>query len=173
MEDFQSKCQRAQVWPSKFNPRADRKRLKVATRNPKMSSRDLQQAPDVDAHASTIKERLRKLNFHGRCARRKPCLSKNYTGAKPDDQDFWNNVLWTDESKVELFGRQNRGHVRGKRNTAFQEKNLILTVKRAGGSVMVMFGDGQLTITESTVNSSVYLRVLEERVSSSVQRNQS
>ena len=138
-----------------------------------MSSRDLQQAPDVDAHASTIKERLRKLNFHGRCARRKPCLSKNYTGAKPDDQDFWNNVLWTDESKVELFGRQNRGHVRGKRNTAFQEKNLILTVKRAGGSVMVMFGDGQLTITESTVNSSVYLRVLEERVSSSVQRNQS
>lgn len=27
------------------------------------------------------------------------------------DHDFWNNVLWTDESKTELFGHHNRGHV--------------------------------------------------------------
>ena len=37
------------------------------------------------------------------------------------DQDIWNNVLWTDESKIELFGHQSRGHVWCKSNTAFQE----------------------------------------------------
>lgn len=172
--------------PSKFTPRADRKMLKEVSKNPKMSSRDLQQAlatVDVKVHASTIRKRLHKFNLHGRCARRKPLLSKKNMKARlkfarvnvDKDQDFWNNVLWTDESKIELFGHQNRGHVWRKPNTAFQEKNLIPTVKHGGGSVMVWgcfatAGPGQLTIIESTMNSIVYQRVLEEHVRSSVKK---
>ena len=82
------------------------------------------------------------------------------------DQDFWNNVLWTDESQGEIFGHKNRGHVWCKPNTAFQEKNLIPTVKHGGGSVMVWgcfdaAGPGQLTIIKSTIDSIAYQRVLE------------
>jgi len=35
------------------------------------------------------------------------------------DLDFWNNVLWTDESKVKLFGPSSRRHVWHKPKTAF------------------------------------------------------
>ena len=45
------------------------------------------------------------------------------------DQDFWNNVLWTDESKFELFGHSNRRHVWHKLNTTSEHKKLIPTVK--------------------------------------------
>uniref|UniRef100_A0A9J8A173 Transposase Tc1-like domain-containing protein n=1 Tax=Cyprinus carpio carpio TaxID=630221 RepID=A0A9J8A173_CYPCA len=92
--------------PSKFTPRADRKMLKEITKNPKISSQDLQQAfatVDVKVHASTVRKRLQKFNFHERCARRKPLLSKKNIKARlkfarenvDKDQDFWNNVLWT------------------------------------------------------------------------------
>ena len=172
--------------PSKFTPRADRKMLKEVIKCPKISSRDLQQAlatVNVKVHDSTIRKRRHKFGFHGRCARSKPLLSKKNIKARlkfareniDKDQVFWNNVLWTDESKVELFGHQNRRHVWRKQNTAFQGKNLIPTVKHGGGSVMVWgcfaaAGPGQLTIIESTMNSAVYQRVLEENVKPSVKK---
>lgn len=171
--------------PIKFTPRADSKMLKEASKNPKKSSRDLQQAlgtVDVKVHASTTRKRLHNFNYHGRCARGNLCslrkafgqdwsLAKNtYKG-----QDFWNNVLWTDESKIELFGNRNRGHVWYKQNKEFQQKYLIPTVKRGGGSVMVWgwfaaAGPGQLKIIESTVNSTLDQKVLEEHVRSSVKK---
>uniref|UniRef100_A0A9J8BRU0 Transposase Tc1-like domain-containing protein n=1 Tax=Cyprinus carpio carpio TaxID=630221 RepID=A0A9J8BRU0_CYPCA len=99
--------------PSKFTPRADRKMLKEITKNPKISSQDLQQAfatVDVKVHASTVRKRLQKFNFHERCARRKPLLSKKNIKARlkfarenvDKDQDFWNNVLWTASSNTRI-----------------------------------------------------------------------
>lgn len=170
--------------PSKFSPRADRKMLKEVSKNPRMSSRDLQVAlatVDVKVHESTIRKRLHKFDLHGRCARRKPLLSRKNIRARlkfanehlGKDQHFWNNVLWTDESKVELFGHSTRRHVWRKPKTAFDHKNLIPTVKHGGGNIMVWgsfaaSGPGQLTIIESTMNSSLYQRVLEDNVRPSV-----
>lgn len=172
--------------PSKFSPRADRKMLKEVSNNPRMSSRDLQVSLatiDVKVHASTIRKRLNKFALHGRCARRKPLLSKKNIRARlkfarehlEKDQNFWNNVLWTDESKVELFGHSKSRHVWRKTKTAFENKNLIPTVKHGGGNVMVWgcfsaAGPGQLTIIESTMNSVLYQRVLEENVRPSVRK---
>lgn len=92
---------------------------------------------------------------------------------KNKGRDIRNNVLWTDESKIELFGHQNRGHVWRKSNTAFQQKNLKPAVKHGCESVMVWgcfaaVGPGQLTIIESTMNSTLYQKVLEEHVRPSV-----
>ena len=39
-----------------------------------------------------------------------------------DPQDFWENILWTDETKVELFARCVSRYTRSKTNTAFQKK---------------------------------------------------
>ncbi len=52
-------------------------------------------------------------------------------------QDFWANILWTEETKVELFGRCVSHCIWRKTNTAFHKKNIIPTVKHGGGSVMV------------------------------------
>ncbi len=49
-----------------------------------------------------------------------------------DPQDFWENTLWTDKTKVELFGRCVSHYIWRKSNTAFQKNNIIPTVKYGG-----------------------------------------
>lgn len=52
---------------------------------------------------------------------------------KPDA--FWKFILWTDESKVELFRCNQNWLVWRKANTVSQAKILIPTVKLGGGNV--------------------------------------
>ncbi|KAK3568377.1 hypothetical protein QTP86_005584 [Hemibagrus guttatus] len=60
-----------------------------------------------------MRKRLGKSGLHGRVPRRKPLLSKknikthlSFARKHLDDpQDFWENTLWTDETKILLFGR--------------------------------------------------------------------
>ena len=49
-------------------------------------------------------------------------------------QSFWENVLWTDETKIELFGSAHQ-RVSRRRNEAYKEKNTVPTVKYGGGSI--------------------------------------
>lgn len=80
-------------------------------------------------------------------------------------------VLNIHKPKTELFRRCNRRHVWQEPKSAFYQKNLIPTVAHGGGSVLLCSsGPGQLTITESTINSSLYQRVLENNVTPSVKR---
>lgn len=142
-----------------------------------MSSRDLQQALAVDVKvlASTIRKWWHKFNLHWRCARRKPLFSEKNIKARLKfareniDKDGTSGTMFYGQ----LFGCQNRRHVWHKPKTAFLEKDLIPPVKHGGGSVMVWgcfdaAGPGQLTIIESTMNSTVYQRVLEKHVRPSV-----
>ena len=80
-------------------------------------------------------------------------------------QDFWNNVLWTDQTKVEMFGHNAQQHVWRKLNTIYQHKHLIPTV--TGGGLMIWTcsaatGPGHLAVIESTMNSFVFQAILEK-----------
>src|SRR4029434_1702963 len=52
-------------------------------------------------------------------------------------QSFWENVLWTDETKIELFGNAHQQYVYRRRNEVYKEKNTLPTVKHGGGSIML------------------------------------
>ena len=51
--------------------------------------------------------------------------------------ELWERVVWSDESKIELFGRNEARHVWRKPGTAYDPKNTILAVKHGGGNIMV------------------------------------
>ncbi len=80
-------------------------------------------------------------------------------------QSFWENVLWTDETKVELLGKGHHGTVYRKINEAFKEKNTVPTVKHGGGSNMfwgcfAASGTGFLDCVNGIMKSDDYQRIL-------------
>ncbi len=170
-------------WPTKITPRVQRRLIQEVTKDPTTTSKELQASlasVKVSVHDSTIRKRLGKNGLHGRVPRRKPLSKKNIKAPLSfarkhldDPQDFWENTLWTDETKVELFGRCVSHYIWRKSNTAFQKKNIIPTVKYGGGSVMVWgcfaaSGPGRLAVINVTVNSAVYQKILKDNVQPSV-----
>ncbi|KAK3569335.1 hypothetical protein QTP86_026814 [Hemibagrus guttatus] len=162
----------SQDWlADEITPRAQRQLIQEVTKDPTTTSKEMQvslaSVKVLSVHDSTIRKRLGKNGLHGRVPRRKPLLSKknikaclSFTRKHLDDlQDFWENTLWTDKTKIELFGRSVSHYVWRKSNTAFQKKNIIPTVKYGGGSVMVWgcfaaSGPGRLAVINGTMNSA-------------------
>ncbi|GFT66265.1 transposable element Tcb2 transposase [Trichonephila clavipes] len=94
--------------------------------------------------AETVRRVLRKAGYNGRVARKKPLIGKRnrvkrlkFTKEhilKP--QQFWNEVIFSDESKFNIFGSDGRRMVWRKPNTSHHPKHTTPTVKHGGGSVM-------------------------------------
>ncbi|KAK3574095.1 hypothetical protein QTP86_002852 [Hemibagrus guttatus] len=166
---------------TKITPRAQRQLIQEVTKDPTTTSKELQASlasVKVIVHDS---KRLDKNGLHGRVPRRKPLLSKKNIKARlsfarkhlDDPQDFWENTLWTNETKIELFGRSVSHYVWCKSNIAFQNKNIIPKVKYGGGSVIVWgcfaaSGPGRLAVINGTMNSAIYQKILKENVRTSV-----
>ena len=55
----------------------------------------------------------------------------------------WDEVMWSDETKIELFGINSTCRVWRKRNAESNPKNTIPTVKHGGGNLM-LWGVSQL-----------------------------
>ena len=93
----------------------------------------------------TVKQVLYRHNLKGRSARKKPLFQNRHKQARlrfatahgDKDHTFWRNVLWSDETKIELFGHNDQCYVWKKKGEAFKPKNTIQTVKHGGGSVML------------------------------------
>ncbi len=53
------------------------------------------------------------------------------------DMDYWNHVLWSDESKINLFGSDGVKRVWRQPGDEYKDNCVLPTVKHGGGSVMV------------------------------------
>lgn len=97
---------------------------------------------------SACRRSLLSWNLRGSVAARKPLLSarnikKRLAFARHHvkwSKKQWAKVLFTDESKFELFGSKRRVFVRRMPGERFIKQCLIPTVKHGGGSVMVWGG---------------------------------
>ncbi len=129
--------------PTKITPRAQWRLIQEVIKEPRTTSKQLQASLasiKVSVHDSTIRKRLGKNGIHGRVPRQKPLLTKKNTKARLTfakkiliiPQDFWANILSTDVTKVELFGRCVSRYIWRKINTAFHKKNIIPTFKHGG-----------------------------------------
>ncbi len=170
--------------PTKITPRAQRQLIQEVIKEPGTTSKELQTSLasiKVSVHDSTMRKRLGKNGIHGRVPRQKPLLTKKNRKARLTfakkyldyPQKVWANILWTDETKVELFGKCVSHYIWCKTNTAFHKKNIIPTVKHGGGNVMVWgcfaaSGPGRFAIIDGTMNSAVYQKILKENIWPSV-----
>lgn len=159
--------------------------LKEVNRDPKISApklaQHIEQCSNINVHPRTVCNMLHNNGFKSRVARKKPLISaKNRKlrlefAKKHIDKgtDFWKRVLFTDESKYNIFGSDGRSKVWRKPNTALDPKNIIPTVKHGGGSVMVWgamasSGVGRLVFIDGIMDRYLYKDILEQNLKPSV-----
>ncbi|KAF2353337.1 Transposase Tc1-like [Trinorchestia longiramus] len=103
-------------------------------------------ASGIKASKHTISRALRREGIRSRTPRRTPLLQKRHVKARLKYANdhlnkpaaFWNSVLWSDETKIELFGRNSTNHVWRQQNKEYKpECTTIPTVKFGSGSIMV------------------------------------
>ncbi len=58
------------------------------------------------------------------------------TDKQTKDMDSWNHVLWSDETKINLFGSDGVKRVWRQPGEEYKDKCVLPTVKHGGGSVM-------------------------------------
>ena len=135
--------------PSKLSSRTRRKLIRDAAKRPMITLDELQRSTaevGESVHRTTISRTLHKSGLYGRVARRKPFLKdihkksrlKFATSHLGDTPNMWKKVLWSDETKIELFGHNAKRYVWRKSNTAHHPEHTIPTVKHGGGSIMLL-----------------------------------
>ena len=93
---------------------------------------------------------------------------------KEKENSFWKCVLWTDETKIELFGHNYRNHVWRKDSKAYSPKNTVPTVKFGRGSITIWGyfsakGVGKIFLIYGKMNAQKYKQILQENLMSSVE----
>ena len=131
-----------------LSPRDERTLVRKVQINPRTTAKDLVKMLEetgTKVSISTVKRVLYRHNLKGRSARKKPLLQNRHKKARlrfatahgDKDHTFWRNVLWSDETKIELFGHNDHRYVWRKKGEACKPKNTIPTVKHGGGSIML------------------------------------
>uniref|UniRef100_A0AAZ3P240 Transposase Tc1-like domain-containing protein n=1 Tax=Oncorhynchus tshawytscha TaxID=74940 RepID=A0AAZ3P240_ONCTS len=150
--------------PAKMTARAQSRMLNEVKKNPRMSAKDLQkylEDANISVDESTIRKTLNKNGVHGRTPRKKPMLSQKNIVASLKfakvhldvPQCYLQNILWTDETTDELFGR-NTQHCGEKKaqHTNIKTSSLQLSMVEGAswfGAVLLPQGlDSLLSSTE-------------------------
>ena len=173
--------------PKALSARAERHLIRTCSQNRFMTAPELAvevaNATGVTVHRTTVSRRLAAAGFHGRVARHKPRLTANHKARRlrwarehlawsPDD---WSKVLWSDESRFQLFQSDGRVYVRRCVNEEFAEKCVVPSVKHGGTGIMVWgcmssAGVGDLVRVVGSMDAVAYIAVLDNHLLPSAHR---
>lgn len=173
--------------PKVLSNRDVRMLLKNVKKNPKKSAPtlaiELASCTRKTIHPENVRRILRSNGYHGRTPRRKPLISKCNEQKRLEfaktyehkDFEFWKQVLFTDESKFNIYESDGRGKVWRKANEELNKENLISTVKHGGGNVMVWgsmaaAGVGKLSFIDGNMNQYKYIDILRSNLKPSTER---
>uniref|UniRef100_A0AAY5L4Q6 Transposase Tc1-like domain-containing protein n=1 Tax=Esox lucius TaxID=8010 RepID=A0AAY5L4Q6_ESOLU len=135
--------------PRKISDKTARTIVRDTKKNSQVTLGETQAALEKDGvvvSRSTTQRYLNKNELYGRVARKKPLLRQwhkkawlQYARQHLDTpHSFWHTVIWSDETKIELYGYNHKRYVWRGVNKAYSEQNTILTVKHGGVSLIFL-----------------------------------
>ena len=139
---------------------------------------EIEKGLGVIVHENTIRNRLHEIGLYGRVARKKPYVNKINRGKRiayanmmmEKPYDYWKLVLWSDESKFNLFGSDGKIMVWRSTMEEYDPKCTVPTVKHNGGSVIVWgcfsrSGVENLRFIEGNMDRFLYCEILRKNLS--------
>ncbi len=154
--------------PCNISPRGVSMIMRTVKNQPRTTREDL--VNDLNAAGTivtkkTIGNKLRREGLKSCSTRKVPLLKKAHAQARlkfaNDSEENWGKVLWSDETKIELFGINSTRRVWRRRNAAYDPENTIPTVKHGGGNIVLWGcfsakGIGQLHRIKGTLDGAMY-----------------
>ncbi len=166
--------------PRKISPRGVKMITRTVSKNPRTTRGDLVndlQRAGTKVTKATISNTLRRQGLKSCSARRVPLLKPVHVQARlkfarenlDDPEEDWENVIWSDETKIELFGKNSTCRVWRRKNAELHPKNTIPTVKHGGGNIMLWGcfsakGPGRLICVKERMNGAMYHEILSENL---------
>ncbi|KAK3545317.1 hypothetical protein QTP70_003720 [Hemibagrus guttatus] len=164
----------------KISPRGVKMITRTVSKNPRTTRRDLVndlQRAGTKVTKATISNTLRRQGLKSCSARRVPLLKPVHVQARlkfarehlDDPEEDWENVIWSDETKIELFGKNSTCRVWRRKNAELHPKNTIPTVKHGGGTIMLWGcfsakGPGRLICVKERMNGAMYREILSKNL---------
>ncbi|KAK3523931.1 hypothetical protein QTP70_016737 [Hemibagrus guttatus] len=166
--------------PRKISPRGVKMITRTVSKNPRKTRGDLVndlQRAGTKVTKATISNTLRHQGLKSCSARRVPLLKPVHVRARlkfarehlDDPEEDWENVIWADETKIELFGKNSTCRVWRRKNAELHPKNTIPTVKHGGGNIMLWGcfsakGPGRLIRVKERMNGAMYREILSKNL---------
>ncbi len=167
--------------PRKLTPHQERLLMRRVEENRHASSlqlsKEVESQTGVTISRDTIRHTLQRNGMHGCCPRKKPLLKPRnkkprleFARAHADkDKDYWDSILWSDETKINVLGTDGFKTVWHRKGEEYKEKCMVPTVKHGGGSVLMWgcmsaAGVGELHFIDGIMNSQMYCSILKEKM---------
>uniref|UniRef100_A0A8C7TU33 Transposase Tc1-like domain-containing protein n=1 Tax=Oncorhynchus mykiss TaxID=8022 RepID=A0A8C7TU33_ONCMY len=170
--------------PCKISPRGASMIMRKVRDQPRTTRQDL--VNDLKRAGTTVSKKTvsNTLHRHGlkSCSARKvPLLKPAHVQARlkfandhlDDPEEEWEKVMWSDETKIELFGLNSTRRVWRKKKDKYNPKNTIPTVKHGGGNIILWGcfsakGTGRLRRIEGRMDGAMYRKILANNLLPSV-----
>ena len=130
----------------------------------------------INVSKDTISRALYRTGFHSKSLRKVPLLKTKHAKdrlkfvemCEKKGVQFLEKVIWSDETKVELFGT-NTTSVWRKNGTAFKKHNAIPTLRFGDDSIMIWgsfssMDTNELQVIHRRMNGSMYREVQEKNL---------
>ncbi len=172
--------QRCPGRPRKLTPRQERLLMRRVEENRHASSlqlfKEVESQTWVTISRNTIWRTLQRNGMHGCRPWKKPLLKPRkkarleFARAHADkDEDYWDSILWSDETKINVFGTDGFKTVWRRKGEEYKEKCMVPTVKHGGDSVLMWgcmnaAGVGELHFIDGIMNSQMYCSILKEKM---------
>ncbi len=167
--------------PRKLTPRQERLLMRRVEENRHASSlqlsKEVESQTGVTISRDTIRRTLQRNGMHGCRPRKKPLLKPWHKKARLEfarahadkDEDYWDSILWSDETKINVFGTDGFKTVWRCKGEEYKEKCMVPAVKHGGGSVLMWgcmsaAGVGELHFIDGIMNSQMYCSILKEKM---------
>ncbi len=159
--------------PRKLTPRQERLLMRRVEENRHASS--LQLSKEVESQTGltishdTIRRTLQRNGMHGCRPRKKPLLKPRHKKARLEsarahadkDEDYWDSILWSDETKINVFGTDGFKTVWQVRNTKKNawclQWNMVVAVSLCGAAWVLLVSGSCISLMASWIHKCTAL----------------